>query len=276
MSRSPFESFVWHSDIFECDSTDISRFYALLEREVTRLSLSAKKLGDVGGYPLWLMQSPTQKADRPNLLISAGFHGEEAAGPWGLLYLLSQLDTHLFERVNLSLLPLVNPTGFARGHRFNELGENPNRGFFIENDEAKAGNDTSFEGKILLEHAQLLQAASRDGILTCHEDVLLSDTYVYTFEPSQTPGPFSHGLKNALGHYFPIANDGDIDNCPVKDGVIFNHFDTSFESFLVRSGARVGCCSETPGQQNLDQRIQANAAVMTAFLEMLSGPRANG
>ncbi|WP_372870251.1 M14 family metallocarboxypeptidase [Shewanella sp.] len=269
MSRSPFESFVWHSEIFQCDSTDISRFYALLEQEQTRLGLGTKKLGSAGGHPLWLLQSPGQKAGLPNLLISAGFHGEESAGPWGLLYLLSQLDESLFDRVNLSLLPLVNPTGFAKGHRFNQLGENPNRGFFIENGKAKSGDDTSHEGKILLEHAHLLQVASRDGILTCHEDVLLTDTYVYTFEPSQVPGRFSHTLRDALGHYFPIARDGSIDDCPVQDGIIFNHFDTSFESFLVRSGARVGCCSETPGQQNLDQRILANAAAMSAFLDML-------
>lgn len=63
------------------------------------------------------------------MLISAGFHGEEAAGPWGMLHFLSELQQDIFERINLSLLPLVNPTGFAKGHRFNKFGENPNRGF---------------------------------------------------------------------------------------------------------------------------------------------------
>lgn len=129
MSRSPFETFVWHSDIFNCSSTDIHRFYSLLEQERNRLSLSATKLADAAGYPIWLMQSPQRHPERPNLLISTGFHGEESAGPWGLLYLLAQLDERMFKRANLSLLQLVNPTGFANGHRFNELGENPNRGF---------------------------------------------------------------------------------------------------------------------------------------------------
>lgn len=80
----------------------------------------------------------------------------------------------------------------------------------------------------------MLSELSRDGILTCHEDVLMTETYVYTFEPEQSPGHFSHRLRDVLGQYFPIANDGDIDDCPVKDGVIFNHYDSSFESFLVR------------------------------------------
>jgi hypothetical protein len=265
-SRSPFESFVWQSDIFNCQSNDINVFYGQLAEEVARLGLTENKFGMADKYPVCLYQSPAQKASQPSLLISAGFHGEEAAGPWGMLHFLSGLGSELFERVNLSLLPLVNPNGFKAGHRFNNLGENPNRGFILENGKPRHNEDTSQEGKLLLAHAQLLHAASRDGILTCHEDVLLSDTYVYSFEPARVPGRFSFELRDALGQFFPLATDGEIDECPVKDGVIFNHFDTSFEAFLVRSGARVGACSETPGKQNFDQRILANSAVMQQFI----------
>lgn len=272
MNRPTFDSYRWHSEIFKCESTDISHFFSLLEEEKNRLGLIVQKLGDVGGEPIWLMQSPAQNSANPNLLISAGFHGEEAAGPWGMLNFLSNLNPSLFEKVNLSLLPLINPTGFANGHRFNVLGENPNRGFYIKDGIAQAGEHTSVEGKILIDHSNILLSASRDGILTCHEDVLLTDTYVYTFEPTQVPGKFSYNLRDALGQYFPIAKDGNIDDCPVRNGVIFNHFDSSFESFLVQQGARIGCCSETPGQQNLDQRILANAAVMTTFVKMAQVP----
>ena len=265
-SRSPFECFLWQSDIFDCQSNDIGVFYAQLAEEVARLGLTEKKLGEAGKYPVCLYQSPAPKSGLPSLLISAGFHGEEAAGPWGLLHFLSDMQPELFERVNLSILPLVNPTGFSKGHRFNKLGENPNRGFILENGKPKSNDQTSHEGKLLIEHAQLLLAASRDGILTCHEDVLVSDTYVYSFEPSQVPGRFSTGLRDSLGRFFEIAADGLIDDCPVKDGLIFNHFDTSFESFLVRSGAKVGACSETPGKQNFDQRVLANSAVMQQFI----------
>ncbi|NMH65377.1 M14 family metallopeptidase [Shewanella salipaludis] len=267
-SRSPFESFQWTSNIFDCESTDIDSFYLQLAQETRRLGLTSKKLGEVGDYPIHLYQSPAPKAGLPSVLISAGFHGEEAAGPWGLVHFLSEAGSELFERVNLTLLPLVNPTGFKKGHRFNKFGENPNRGFVLENGKPKANSDTSVEGKMLLEHSQLLLAASRDGILTCHEDVLQQQTYVYSFEPSQVPGRFSLGLRDALTQYFPQAVDDAIDGCPVKDGVIFNHFDTSFEAFLVRSGAKLGACSETPGLQNFDQRILANSAVMTAFLNV--------
>ncbi|HCD13251.1 M14 family metallocarboxypeptidase [Shewanella sp.] len=270
MSRSPFASFQWHSDIFACDSTDIEHFYAQLQQEVDRLQLGRKKLGEIGDYPLELYQSPSATAELPSVLISAGFHGEEAAGPWGMLHFLSELQQDIFERINLSLLPLVNPTGFAKGHRFNKFGENPNRGF-LQPKEGEASSP-SVEGKLLLEYGQLLQGASREGILTCHEDVLQQQTYIYSFEPRQSPGQFSLQLRDTLGCFFDIAADGDIDGCPVQDGVIFNHFDTSFEAWLVRTGAKVGVCSETPATQNLDQRILANSAVMHAFVQQQLAP----
>jgi hypothetical protein len=268
-SRDPFESYIWKSDIFSCDSNDINTFYTCLEEQVSRLGLLERKLGEAGHYPINFYQSPAQKTLQPSLLISAGFHGSEPAGPWGMLHFLNELKPELLRHINLSLLPLVNPTGFKEGHRYNQSGENPNRGFVLDNDRGKSNADTSAEGIVLLEHSKLLQAASKDGILTCHEDVLLKDTYIYSFESSQNPSQFSKSLRDTLGQFFPIAKDGQIDGCSVKDGIIFNHFDLSFESFLVKLGANVGVCSETPGKQNIDQRILANSAIMQSFIEQI-------
>lgn len=269
MAQSTALAYQWHSEIFECQTNDIVRFYHLLEQQINRLSLSKSILGTSGEYPVCLLQSSQHITTNPNLMISAGFHGEEAAGPWGLLHFLSSLDPYLFAQVNLSLLPLVNPTGFAIGQRFNQLGENPNHGFYLEDGTPTSGKGTSIEAKILMDHTPTLLSASRDGILTCHEDVLLTDTYIYSFEPQQTPGSFSENLRDTLGQFLPVAVDGEIDDCPVQNGIIFNHFDTSFESFLVQQGSRFGCCSETPGQHNIDQRILANAAIMTEFVNIV-------
>ncbi len=267
LSRNPFESFTWKSDVFSCESNDIDTFYERLAEQVSRLGLQERKLGETGDYPIHFYQSPAQKSGQPSILISAGFHGEEAAGPWGMIYFLNELEPELFSQLNFSILPLINPTGFKKGHRFNKSGQNPNRGFMLENGRAKM-DDASVEGKLLMEHSQLLHAASKNGILTCHEDVLQQNTYIYSFEANQMPGKFSHSLLDALGQYFPIAEDGLIDDCTIENGIIFNHFDTSFEAFLVRLGARVGVCSETPALQGFDQRIMANAAVMKQFIEL--------
>jgi hypothetical protein len=45
----------------------------------------AEVLGCIGDDPLTLLQRPAADPAAPHLLIAAGFHGEEPAGPWGLL-----------------------------------------------------------------------------------------------------------------------------------------------------------------------------------------------
>ncbi|WP_434928327.1 M14 family metallopeptidase [Shewanella sp. HL-SH2] len=266
MTNTMNQAYFWACDIYNCQSNDVDLLSAKLATEITRLRFNQMTLGSVDDLPICLYQSSTPKNDLPSVLICAGFHGEEAAGPWGMLHFLQQLPDDILEHLNLSLLPLVNPSGFSHGQRFNLFGENPNRGFVLEQQQPRSNQYTSVEGKLLLQHAGLLAKLSRDGVLTCHEDVLLSDTYLYSFESNCSPGTFSFSLRDALAQYFTLAQDGYIDDCPVTSGVIFNHFDSSFESFLVKLGAKFGACTETPGQQNFDQRILANSAAMKAFI----------
>ncbi|MGY5452511.1 N-acetyl-ornithine deacetylase [Agarivorans sp. MS3-6] len=268
MSRSSFQQFHWQSAQFGYASNDIDAFYSLLGQQMQRLGMLKHTLGHIEAYPLDLYQSPEPQATLPNILISAGFHGEEAAGPWGMLKFLSALNSEVFKQVNLSLLPLVNPTGFKAGHRFNQYGENPNRGFEFEAGKAFAGEGTSAEGVLLLAQQDLLKQLSGDGILTCHEDVLQHCCYVYSFEPQQAAATFSYGLRDSLAKYFKLAADNSIDGCPLEDGLIHNHYDTSFESCLVRLGAKQGACSETPALEDFDQRINANCAVMQQFVAL--------
>ncbi|WP_406610776.1 M14 family metallocarboxypeptidase [Agarivorans sp. JK6] len=266
MSRSSFQQFHWQSQQFGCASNDIDRFYSLLHEQMQRLGMQQQTLGKIESYPVDLYSSAAPKQHLPNILISAGFHGEEAAGPWGMLKFLSQLNDDVFLSVNLSLLPLVNPTGFKAGHRFNQYGENPNRGFGVADGTALETEESSKEGKLLIKQQALLKALSSDGILTCHEDVLQHHCYVYSFEPEQDAGPFSLGLRDSLAQYFKVAEDNSIDGCPLDNGLIHNHYDSSFESCLVRIGAKRGACSETPALEDFDQRINANCAVMQQFV----------
>ncbi|WP_432459803.1 N-acetyl-ornithine deacetylase [Agarivorans sp. QJM3NY_25] len=266
MSRSSFQQFHWHSKQFALASNDIHAFYHLLAEQMQGLALTKKTLGHIEGYPLELYQSANPQPKLANVLISAGFHGEEAAGPWGMLKFLSTLDPSITEQLNLSLLPLVNPTGFKAGHRFNQFGENPNRGFLVDKGRAKPAEDCSREGQLLIAQQALLKNLSQDGILTCHEDVLQHNCYVYSFEPEAAAGPFSYTLRDSLAEYFPVAADESIDGCKLEDGLIHNHYDSSFESCLVKLGAKRGACSETPALEDFDQRINANCAVMQQFV----------
>ncbi|GAA0785594.1 MULTISPECIES: M14 family metallopeptidase [Pseudomonadati] len=264
-----FKNYLWHSELFNCQSNDLTQFEQYLSAQVTRLNMQVKPLGfidDHQQYPLSLYQTVHVNPDNPSILVCAGFHGEESAGPWGLISALTQLDPRILEKINLSILPLVNPSGFSIGNRLNLFQQNPNRGFVYQSGQVVSNSHTSVEGLILQQSMARLLTASEHGILTCHEDVLLHDTYLYALESHALPSPLSYQLRDSLGRYFPIADDGEIDECPVKEGIIFNHFDSSFESALFQSGSQIAICTETPGQQAFDQRVLANRDAISLFI----------
>jgi hypothetical protein len=243
------------------DLTAFGHAWALLAKQ---RGITTSTLGEVLGHPLWMGHRPAAQADAPRVMITAGFHGEEPAGPWGVLALLQDAPDALLDRVHLSLLPLVNCTGFAKGLRLNARGENPNRGFG-----AHAGNDhLSAEGALLVQHASQLLPAARDGLYCGHEHLEESHTYLYTFEPHRPPGPFSHGLIATAGQWFPVAPDGDLEGDTVVGGLVHNKYDGSFESWFSEQGTSVAVCAETPGMQPFDQRVQAQAALMAKFVQL--------
>ena len=244
-------------------SNDLPAFEALCAENAGAAGFERSVLGVALGHSITAWQRPASAPQAPRLLIASGFHGEETAGPWGVLEFLRTTPRALLDSVHLVLLPLVNATGFADGQRMNVLGENPNRGYG-----ASRGSDRpSAEGEVLLAQAAWLADAARDGVLSCHEDRWLHHAYVYSFERGQ-PGAFSRGLVDAATQWFAVAPDGEIDGCPVRDGLIHNHYDGSFEAWLSEIGAEVAACIETPGEADFVRRVRAQAALMRAFVEL--------
>ena len=228
--------------------------------EARRLRLQLQTLGTVLGEPVWMLSRAAAEAAAPSRLVACGFHGEEPAGPWGLLKFLQGVDATTLDAVHLTLLPLVNCTGFAAGTRFNAEGDNPNRGF------GGSSPSPSAEGRLLLQHAPTLAGASRDGVLSCHEDVLADSAYIYALERSPSPGPRAKHLLQANLRHFTQHPDGLVDDCAVCDGVIFNHHDGSFEDWLFGLGAAFAACVETPALQPFERRVAAQADMVAAFL----------
>ncbi|WP_254633641.1 M14 family metallocarboxypeptidase [Pantoea sp. GbtcB22] len=252
---------IWATQKKGINSNDTDFLCHSVRGEAARWGFIESILGDVGEGPIILFQSPNQGCSLPHILITAGFHGEEPAGSWGILEFLEQGSPDLFDKVSISLIPWVNLAGLSKGHRFNFAGENPNRGYFWEADTAP-----SKEGAVLLHHSERLKDAAKDGVLCCHEDSFSNSAYAYTFEEGNEPGTFSKSLRDELGRFFNISTASSIDNCSCTEGIIYNHFDTSFESWMVSSGSRVGACTETPALAPFHVRVNANHYVMGAFI----------
>lgn len=269
--NEPQQAYQWHSPMLSSASHDVPQLLARLQAQLARWGLQAQDLGPDDSNRVWLYRKIMPDPALPAVLVAAGFHGEEPAGPWGLLHFLEQQDPVLQRQVNLSLLPAVNLAGLGLGTRFNQHGENPNRGY-----QERYGHTPSREGVVLLQHGDVLQQLARNGILTCHEDVLLSQAYLYSFEREPQHAALSAQLRQALGRHLPLIVDGIVDDCQVNNGVIKNHADSSFESWLFDAGAELAYCTETPGQAEFDVRIRAVAEVIQVFLQQVAGARGLG
>lgn len=226
---------------------------------------SMRPLGLVGDKPIWFIDQSTAKG--PRLLIVAGFHGEEKAGPWGVLEWIregKEVEAHV------SFIPVVNPTAFNLGKRYNTWGEKSNCGFFHNK------GKPSEEGKILLAHKELLIYSSIHGCLSLHEDIDSMAYYLYTFEHTKDPGKFTCGLLDELSKHFDKPLNGQTTNNDpgdpgpyVVNGLVYKHCDGSFEDWMFHEGAAQTAVTETPAYRTrLQRRVKASVAVIDRFIDL--------
>jgi hypothetical protein len=257
-----------HSDWIaseNCDAFDYETLVRRVRELAARRDLRIENLGLVEGDPLMLL-TPTTPRPGPRLLIAAGFHGDEPAGCWGIVRFLN--DSNAFDSLNISFLPLVNPTGFRRRQRINAWSEDPNRGFFHDDLTTHRGANEpppSREGRILLDHLALLKSLATHSFLSLHEDVEYAKGYLYSFENSDSPGAFSQTLGKQASEFFPLFPDGPLEGGYVRDGIIFDFRDGSFEDYLFHSGIPRTASTESPGLAEIDQRVAANSQLIVAL-----------
>ena len=254
---------IWPNPLFGTHSNDWQAFQRRLLAVCAARGFLPEILGHTDHEPIYALTRRARRKTARSILVASGFHGEEPAGPWGLLHALETLDMTLLDAVHLSALPLVNVSGFSQGRRLNHKGENPNRGFLPLLDGATA----SEEGAILMRHQARLVRYGRDGALCCHEDTARQQAYIYANERGDAPGPLALKLRNCNAGFFPLHPDGAIDGCLLADGIVFNHPDSSFEAWLFAHGATHTYCTETPGQCAFEDRLLANAAMVSTFIE---------
>lgn len=229
---------------------DYITYESRLLSAASRLGLKKHILGNVFGYNLYLLESPI--VGNNGILFAAGFHGEEPAGVLGVLAFLEEMNRNsLSEEVPISFLPLVNPSGFVDGCRYNLKGESPNSGFIHGDDEP------SVEGVILLKNLELLKSLSGWAFVSLHEDADSEKSYAYTFEDKI--GTFSTNILRTLECHFGLVDDSYLTDLPLKNGLIHNFCDGSFEDLMFHSGIPRTACTKTPGRLPLDRRVAANS-----------------
>jgi hypothetical protein len=223
-----------------------------------------------------------QTPGRHSLVITAGFHGDEVAGPLTLLEHLPAIVDHARRReVGLRVYPCLNPSGFTDLTRYNRSGESPNNDFLryeIEPGQWKdvlppgAGfmrwtvfRDSPKETRALL--AELQDAPRPDAALDIHQDPWLGGvcSYAYTFGPRAAYLP----LVQATEALLPLARSREVDD-DVRtdpDGLIELH-DGSVTDYLFRRGVPFAAALETTTDTPLPVAHQVNLAWILGFIDL--------
>jgi hypothetical protein len=237
--------------------------------QAERLGLMPLMLGEIDGYRVYFARPEELNPALPNILVMAGFHGNEPAGVQGLLRFMQQADPGLLSRVNVSFIPCLNPWGYEHGTRYGKGGGYTN-GMYA------CGMVSPTESTMpLFERRGELGLLSRSLMLDLHESEYSEDGSYYLYSVGET-GEMEERVKRVAGEYFRAREDGEYQDAyagaepyEVRDGVVRDLNDESWDWYVVNElGAKGSMVFETPSVQvPLELRISAQAAVIEAVLQ---------
>jgi len=250
-----------------------SRFTKEFNSVLSNNDFILKTLGHINNLPLYFLETANYNTENPSILIAAGFHGNEPAGVWASLWFAKNYHRmKLRQHINISFLPLVNPTGFSNNKRKNSFGNDPNRGFCHSEYPELSKEELSEEGHILLKNSDRILKCAKNGFLSLHEDPDETKFYVYTFEKTQEPDRLSKVLLDVENKFFKPYPDGEIAGVNgepsgdiAHDGLILNEHDGSYEDYMFHRGVPMTSCTETPGKLDMSLRVKANVELIRAF-----------
>ena len=229
-------------------------------------------------YPLLRLQTPGTR----RLLITAGFHGEEPAGPLTLAEHFVELLAYANARdVGLTVYPCINPSGFVGGHRYNASGEKPNNDFLRYETQAGVWKGELMPDDTFLRYQlydggpqetravrdRLQRDATPHAALDLHQDNFMHGacTYAYVFGDRAAYLPLMNEAVRFAKRAIRCAVD-DVyrtDDC----GLVYFH-DGSVTDYLWRRGVPYVATLETTTQTPMPQAHQVNLVWLRGFVEL--------
>jgi protein MpaA len=190
--------------------------------------------------------------------LSAGIHGDEAAGPLALLELMR--DGFFSPDIQWSICPALNPTGLAAASRENADGVDLNRDYWARNTREVAA------------HTAWLSSIPMPGLfISLHEDWETEGFYMYEINLGNDHPERAERIFDAVKPWFPLQSGPDIDgHTPRRDGWIFHAAEADLPKswpeaiFMSKHGCPLSFTFETPSSAALASRVAAHSAAVRA------------
>lgn len=231
--------------------------------------------------PLCLLN---KAGSNPDVLITAGFHGEEPAGSMTILRRMGEIfDYAAVSGICLRVLPCINPTGFEDGRRYNRSGERPNN-WFLEYEvggkwvgELPPGqafrrfrDRGSFGGPEETSFVLSPYGFPRRAVLDLHQDQeIQTGTYAYVF--GDRVG--YRKIMSRTAKYAGILSNHTVDRdwygeiITDNDGLV-EFSDGSITDYYWRNGVDVSVTVETAVAMPLETSIAINMEWIRSIIDM--------
>lgn len=220
---------------------------------------------DGSNLPLLSLSKKAGKGS-PRIMIAAGIHGDEPAGPHAILSLLERFPDEWpeFACCHIEIVPLINPTGFDLRQRTNKYGTDLNRAF--------GSPAPPTEIRFLMND---YRRRPIDLFVDLHEDVDTPGFYLYELSPSKEEacGPSIISALRKAG--YPINEASVIEGMSAQDGLILRisrpiprYFRKGAPQglYMKKLGARRTLTFETPPRLPLEERVSMHLLSLRTVL----------
>jgi hypothetical protein len=214
------------------------------------------------GYPVFCLRSKRLEPTG-GIYLSAGIHGDEAAGTEALVG-WAENNLGKLRELPCLIFPCLNPWGLVKNSRVDALGRDLNRVF--HHDEACSIHALK----------QTIKSYQFALAITLHEDYDGQGVYIYEIERVK---PFwGEGLLDAARPFLPIEGRTSIDGRKARGGLvrrkvsptIFRKIGYPEAVYLHMHHALRTFTIETPSEFDLDLRVAAQVAIIEECLRMSS------
>ena len=214
--------------------------------------------GVVDDYPIYCVSLETGQGVEKNILITAGIHGDEPAGPASVLRFLERDNTYLLQRFKFLILPCINPYGYVHNTRENKRDVDLNRSF----------EETGIAEVDIVK--ETVAGQRFDFCLDFHEDWEAKGVYFYEAQRDELwIGPKITRQIEKIG---PIDGEVGESDLPIADGVFQVDpawGDAGLAPYLFHFHADHAMICETPTSWHLDRRTAAHLMALDTALESL-------
>lgn len=245
------------------ETLDVGRTQTLLKQRAAAQGFQVDELPLDGDWPLLALHRKATLPDVPRVLVGAGIHGDEPAGPLAVLKLLT--EGALLPAYEWVVFPMMSPDNLAANRRENPDGRDPNRDY---------RDPRTPQVRAQLEWLASHGGRAFDTAFLLHEDWEAPGYYLYELCSDEAEPLASVMLKTAASH-FELHPDPVIEGLPARGALI------SFRGnlperpewpeaiYLAKQGTRRAYTMETPSSQPLQRRVDCHAATLRAVWDAL-------